>query len=202
MWSTRSLRALAVAALLSIPIAAPASATDAAPADTFRGVTAPVITLDQLDMAGVACVFVTKGNFPVVTEIRATPPQILWPDRRPGDPDEHGRVTWRVIVQAGAGEISATWSRLAASRVRSGIAHESTGATLASVRVPIPKGTKRWLRVVHVVTWRARDGHVLGSLRRVQHWTSWIMDGQEGYIADVPCPSILSKALPLAPTGP
>lgn len=208
MWSTRTVRALAAAALLSIPTVVPASASPgpapaaASPADLTRGSVAPVATLDQPDAAGVACVFVTRGNFPVVTEVRAAPPLILWPDRRPGDPAERGRVTWRIVVQAGTGEISPTWKRIAVSRVRTGIARESTAATLTGVRVAIPAGRKRWLRVMHQVTWVARDGRVLGSLRRIQRWTSWVMDGREGWVTDTPCLTTLSKTIEAVPSAP
>ena len=61
MWSTRTARALAGAALLSILTVVPASAgpMPPIPPDVRTGVTGRVSTLDQPDLAGVACAYAT-----------------------------------------------------------------------------------------------------------------------------------------------
>ena len=130
------------------------------------------------DHPGATCRYVNDwGHHLALTKVIVRPPSVWWPDTDPNDPDEHGTVGWRAILQK-TNDVEGPWVAVKRTPVQRATAYDDQAEPFgATTRAPFTKQTIPWhrdshsnrfiaVRVVVKAIWYAPDGSVIG---RAQH---------------------------------
>jgi hypothetical protein len=163
----RTMRATVVVGVVVAAVALIAGQAVAFHTVSHSGVRGQYSFLDTQSSPGARCDYEGAAGHGFFAAMKVRPPTVFWPNRHPGNPDEHGTVGWRVKIQHWNGM---TWTASDVSSESTAVAREHSPAPFIGKLVHHEPPNSRRYRAQVVLTWYGANSSVLGRAKVILDW--------------------------------